>query len=269
MNDHKVIVITGANSGIGEALALHYAKNDITLGLIARNKERLDAVAKKCEEKGAKVKCGYIDVTDEAAMSDFLLAMAKETPIDMVIANAGVSANAVGLQKDIVKATKKLFSINVDGLFNTILPLIPSMKERQKGQIVLMASIAAFFPVTLTAPYSATKAAVRMYAHGLRGVLYRDNIRVNVVCPGYVQTPLTSNVNASFKSQFIIQMPECVKAIVEGLENDDPEIAFPPSLATIATVAGGFLVSAREFASRKGLFPPTKFFPKRKGKKSE
>ena len=110
------------------------------------------------------------------------------------------------LERDIVGATRALFATNVDGVFNTILPLLPAMKARGAGRIVLMSSMASTGPMSGAVAYSATKAAVRTYGEALRGLLYRDGIRVNVVCPGYVE----SDMSAANKSHMpgLMAMPQ-------------------------------------------------------------
>ena len=138
----KVILITGASQGLGEGLALKYAKPGVTLGLTGRNKQRLNAVAEACAAKGAHVLQGNMDVTDRDEMAAFILKLDDASPVDLVIANAGVSEETAGVAADVVAATRTLYDVNVGGVFNTVLPLIPRMKERKRGQIAIMSSLA-------------------------------------------------------------------------------------------------------------------------------
>ena len=134
------------------------------------------------------------------------------------------------LERDIVGATRALFATNVDGVFNTILPLLPALKARGAGRIVLMSSMASTGPMSGAVAYSATKAAVRTYGEALRGLLYRDGIRVNVVCPGYVE----SDMSAANKSHMpgLMAMPQALHIITAGIARDTPVILFPAWIST-------------------------------------
>jgi short-subunit dehydrogenase len=137
----------------------------------------------------------------------------------------------VKLERDIVGATRALFATNVDGVFNTILPLIPAMKERKSGRIVIMSSLASTGPLPGSAAYCATKAAVRTYGEALRGLLYRDGVRVNVVCPGYIESDMTKANH--FHMPGIMSMKAAVSIMTAGIARDVPVIIFPTLLATV------------------------------------
>ena len=131
MKNPKSILITGASSGIGAALANEYAEPGIVLHLSGRNKGRLEAIKTDCETRGATAHIYTIDVTDEVSMSDWVLSC---HPLDLVIANAGVSSSLSNLD-NISDHTKNIFDINVVGVFNTIHPAIKCMKPSGQGQI--------------------------------------------------------------------------------------------------------------------------------------
>jgi len=223
------ILITGANSGIGEALSLHYAKQGVTLALIGRNKERLEKVSNACKTKGAVSIVAPLDVTDRIGMEKFILDFDRAHPVDLVIANAGVSARTGGFSRDIVQSTRQLFAINVDGVFNTVLPLIAPMKERGSGQIAIMSSIAGTGVLPDAPDYSATKVAIRVWGEGLRALLYRDNVFVNIICPGFIESPMT-DIGGEYRLPMLQKMAPSIVRITSSLAADEPVTIFPRPL---------------------------------------
>ncbi|MDX9689687.1 MAG: SDR family NAD(P)-dependent oxidoreductase [Alphaproteobacteria bacterium] len=218
------ILITGASSGIGAALARRYAAPGTTLFLLGRDEKRLAEAAHSAAMLGAKAQAVCADVTNAAEMAQKLIELDKESPIDLVIANAGISAGTGGGQET-REQVLAIFRTNVDGVFNTIQPLIPLMKARGRGQIALMASLAGFRGLAGAPAYMASKAAVRVYGEGLRGELAPFGVAVSVICPGFVKTPMTE-VNR-FKMPFLISADRAGHIIKNGLEKNRPRISFP------------------------------------------
>ena len=223
----KNIIITGASSGIGAALAKQYAASGVRLGLIGRNEARLQEIAKNATAQGAIVETAIIDVCDKEKMSEWLTKFDSANPIDILIANAGISAGAGGLQETHEKM-REIFAINLDGVLNTILPVIPLMQARKSGQIALMSSLAGIRGMPSCPAYSASKGAVRFLGEGLRGELKDYNIKLSVICPGYIKTPMT-DVN-KFPMPFIMSAEKSAKIIIAGLEKNKSRIAFPLAL---------------------------------------
>lgn len=178
------ILITGATSGIGEALAVFYARSGVTLALTGRNVAALEKTAAACSARGAVVHTKACDVTDRSGLAAWIADVDLKAPLDLVFANAGVTESTTQTHEDLEAAARQIFAVNVDGVFNTIFPALPGMTARGKGQIVLLSSLASFGALTGSAAYCASKAAIRVYGDGLRQQLYRTGIRVNVVCPG-------------------------------------------------------------------------------------
>jgi short-subunit dehydrogenase len=223
----SVIVITGASSGLGAALALAYAASGVTLGLLGRDGARLNATAAACAAKGAAVETGTADVRDRDAMTKWLAGFDTAHPVDMVIANAGISAGTGGGGES-EQQLRDIFAVNVDGVLNTVLPVIPSMQRRKRGKIALISSLAGVRGLPGCPAYSASKMAVRGLGEGLRGVLKDEGIDVNVICPGYIRTPMT-NVN-DFPMPFMMSAEKAADIIVRGLAKNRPRIAFPLAL---------------------------------------
>ena len=222
------IFITGASSGIGKALAISYANPQNRLFLCGRNKERLYDVAATCKELGAEVYTYLFDVTDAFAAQESVLNAESVAPIDLLIANAGISGGVLGEAEGNAQ-TRQVLNTNVFGVANTVLPLLDRMRARKTGQIAIISSIAGYRGLPSAPAYSASKACVKAWGEALRGWLKADNIKVNVVCPGFIKTPLT-DVNV-FKMPFLMQPEKAAKIIQKGIRKNKPIIAFPLPMA--------------------------------------
>jgi short-subunit dehydrogenase len=218
------ILITGASSGLGAALALAYASPETNLFLAGRSEPRLKAVASKVEEKGARAFIKIMDVTDAPAMDAWLSSVDAVHPLDLVIANAGISAGTADGSETAAQSAA-MFATNTQGVLNTVQPVIPLMKKRGRGQIAIMSSLAGFRGIPGAPSYSASKAAVRIYGEALRGELAAFGVKVNVICPGFVRTPMT-DVN-TFKMPFLMEVPVAAQIMKGGLARNKARIAFP------------------------------------------
>jgi len=235
MRNPTCILITGATSGIGAALARCYAGPGMRLLLTGRRAEPLDAVAADCRAAGAATVTGTLDVADRAGMADWLAAQDGAHPIDLVIANAGISAGTGGGLESGEQA-RAIFATNLDGVLNTILPLIPPMRVRGRGQIALMSSLAGFRGMPGAPAYCASKAAVRVYGEALRADLAGQGITVSVICPGFVATPMTA-VNR-FPMPFLMTAERAAVLIRRRLAAGRARIAFPfPTYAAVQLLA--------------------------------
>lgn len=224
------IIITGASSGIGAALAVHYAQRDVVLGLIGRDAARLEQVAQACADKGAAVHMGTIDVRDADILTDWLLAFDAQHPVDLLIANAGIGGNGAKTPDAAsLAAATDMFHINMDGVVNTIHPLIPPMAARGQGQMALMASLAGYRGLAGAPAYSASKGFVKLYGEGLRGSLAPHGIAISVICPGFVESGITAKNN--FPMPFLMAGPKAAQIIAHGLSRNRARIAFPWPMA--------------------------------------
>lgn len=191
-------------------------------------------------------------------MRDWIAAVDTDHPIDLVVANAGVSEATAAVQNDPAGAARTILPINVFGLLNTVVPLIEPMKARGRGQIAIVSSLAGFGPITSSAAYSASKAAVKTWGEALRTELLCFGVRVNVVCPGFVRSPMTA-VN-KFYMPGLINMDDAIACIREGLACDLPVIAFPSFTYFLAQMSGALPVAAREALARMGVLSGIYFY---------
>jgi short-subunit dehydrogenase len=190
------VFITGASSGIGEALARHYAAQGAELGLFARRRETLERLAL---ETGAGERCRIYagDVTEAdavaAAAADFL--SSGESP-DLVIANAGVSRGTLTEMREDLPAFERVLRVNVMGLVHTFSPFVAPMRAAAehgaRPTLAGVASIAGFRGIPGSGAYSASKAAAIAYLESLRVELRGSGITVTTICPGYIDTPMTA-----------------------------------------------------------------------------
>ncbi len=224
-----VIVITGASGGLGRALALEYARPGAVLGLTGRDAARLGETEAACRAKGAHTHATVLDVTDEAGMAQWLDGLDDAHPIDLVIANAGISAGPGFGHGEPLEQVKRIFDVNLYGVLNTIHPVLERMQSRRKGQVCLVSSIAGFRAMPNAPAYCASKAAVRFYAQGLRGLYAPQGIKINAACPGFIRTNMTA-VNR-FPMPFILEPEAAAARIRRGLERNKPVIAFPWPMA--------------------------------------
>ncbi len=224
------ILITGGSSGLGAALAQKYAAPDATLFLSGRDGTRMDSVAALCRAKGAKVETALVDVTDAAAMAAWIERCDQEAPLDLVIANAGISAGTGG-GGETPAQTMAVMETNVQGVLNTLHPALALMKPRGRGQIALMASLAGFRGLAGAPAYCASKAAVRVYGEALREELAPQGIKINVICPGFVKTLMTGQ--NGFPMPFLMEADKAARLMKRGLEKNKARITFPWRLAAL------------------------------------
>ncbi len=224
MQNPKNILISGAGSGIGRALAVSYSKAGVNLFLCGRNLEKLSHTKLLCEELKANVLLEILDVTNEEATKNWIERIEESYELDLVIANAGISAGTAGGPESFAQV-KKIFATNLGGVLNVTHPVIEKMRLRKRGQIALISSLAGFRGLPSSPAYSASKSAVRVYGEALRGNLAPLGILVNVICPGYIKTPMT-DVN-DFPMPFLMPVEQAAKIIKQGLAQNKSRIAFP------------------------------------------
>ncbi len=222
--DPTSILITGASGGIGAALSLAYARPGVRLALTGRDQARLAAVAGACRDAGAEPRTEVLDVCERERLAAWIADADRAAPLDLVIANAGISAGTGGGGETEAQA-RRIIATNFDGVLNTVLPAIACMRPRARGQVAIMSSLAAFRGFPGAPAYCASKAAVRVWGEALRGALHETGIGVSVICPGYVRSAMTA-VN-DFPMPLLMNADRAARIIRRGLARDRPRIAFP------------------------------------------
>lgn len=256
--DPAVVLITGASSGIGEALAHHYARPGRTLLLTGRRADALNATVAACQAKGATVRALQNDVGTQAgrdALAAWLRTQPAQTPLDLAIANAGVDEKTCGAQNkaDLAETARNVFAVNVDGAIGTILAPIEAMRARGAGQVCIVSSLSAFGPLSGAEAYAASKACVKSFCESLRWRLAREGVAVNVACPGYVETALT-RAQTGISMSGMIGADAAAAAIARGLANDDPVIVFPTGTFLMAYLSSVLPPVVRDFVARNRIF---------------
>ncbi len=224
------VFLTGASSGIGEALARHYAASGATLGLAARRQNRLSELIAELPGEHAAYP---LDVADAAALqaaaADFI---ARYGAPDIVIANAGISVGTLGDDAADLPAFHRVFQTNVMGMVQTFQPFIAAMKTRGSGRLVGIASVAGIRGLPGAGAYSASKAASITYLESLRVELRGSGLKVVTIAPGYIATPMTA-VN-SYPMPFILAADEAARRFARAIERGTSYTVIPWQMGVVA-----------------------------------
>ena len=225
-----VIVITGASSGLGEALALRLAGPGAILHLVARRNERLEALGEVLRARGATPRLHVADVRDPHALEKVAQTLLEEgPPPDLLIANAGIRGEGDG---NGLEAMEEIFATNVLGVLHSVLPFLPAMRTARKGQIVVVGSLAGYRGLPGAGAYCASKAALMAWTDSLRLSLAPDGVAVSLVNPGFVTTEMTRR--NPYPMPFVMSAEKAAERILRGIEKKRPRIEFP--IAMVATV---------------------------------
>lgn len=226
IQDPHSILITGATGGIGEALAHAYAQTGKVLILQGRNEGRLALLKAECEARGADVYTQRLDVRDRSALTNWLTEVCDKHLPDLIIVNAGVNTdNGADGSGEPWNEVEALVEVNILAVMATVNVMVPAMRSRGYGQIALVSSLAAWFGLPVTPSYSASKAAIKAYGEALRGWLYKDGIRVNVIMPGYVKSAMCDAMPGP--KPFLWPAARAADKIRQSLAADKPRITFP------------------------------------------
>lgn len=224
----STVLITGASSGIGRALAIEYARRGAHVVVTARREAELASVCEEIKATGGRANHLVCDVADPSAAHG-IAKRAEEIlgSLDMIIANAGVGAMAHATRLTVEDVIRTI-DVNVRGAMLTLMGAIPIMLGQKHGHIVGVSSIAGRRALPGSSDYCASKAAVSTFLEGLRLDLAPTGLRVTDVQPGFVETAMTAKND--FPMPFIWDAPKAARYIADGLERGPKMIAFPPPL---------------------------------------
>jgi len=231
--------ITGASSGLGRGLALHYARAGATVFAAARRPDRLDALASEAQAAG--VRGSIVPVTLDVADIDALVAAVGEAErasggaLDLVVANAG-TAEPTSARRMSWRAVHRVMHVNATAACVTMAAAVPAMVERGRGTVVAMSSMAAFRGLPGNAAYSASKAALYTFVESMRVDLHGTGVRAVSVHPGFVKTELTAKNR--FPMPFLMELDDAVAAIVRGIESGEGVVAFPRPMVALMRAVG-------------------------------
>ncbi len=226
----RCVFITGASSGLGAALAAHYAREGAALGLVARRADALQAVAARLPTPAAIYPA---DVADRgalrAAADDFL---GRHGAPDIVIANAGVSVGTLGAEDEDLPVLERVLRTNVVGLAATLAPFVAPMRGRGTGVLAGIASIAGLRGLPGAGAYSASKAAAITWLESLRVELRGSGVSVVTICPGFIDTPMT-RVNR-YAMPFLLPADAAARRIARAIDRRRSFAVVPWQMAVLA-----------------------------------
>lgn len=226
------VVISGASSGLGLALAQHYLKQGALVAACARRTDLLQSLA---EQFPGKVYCYPLDVRDAPALQAAALDFMNRAGVpDIVIANAGVSSGTLTEYAEDIHAFQQVMDINVMGVVKTFQPFLSAMRESGTGTLVGVASVAGFRGLPGAGAYSASKASLISYLESLRAELYGSGVSVVTLCPGYIETPMTA-INP-YTMPFILPAHTAAKRIARVIKARKSFAVVPWQMGLVGTL---------------------------------
>ncbi len=222
----RSVFITGASSGLGRGLALHYANAGATVFAAARRVAELESLAQEVSAGAGRIVAVALDVGDLEALSSSIARAESESggALDLVIANAGIGIPTDARNLD-WRAVERVFHVNTSAACTTVSAALPAMVAKNTGTVVAVASLAGFRGMAGHAAYCASKAALRTFMESLRVDLRGTGVRALTIYPGFVRTEMTAKNR--FPMPFILDADEAVRVMVRGIARGKRSIAYP------------------------------------------
>lgn len=220
--------ITGGSSGLGRALAKELAAEGFTVAVTARDEDPIDMLVAEAAHMPGRILSYPCDVTDERRMAATVAAIEKEVgPIVLAVFNAGGYVPVAGENLS-VRKFRRSYDVNVMGIVHGLVPAVRYMRARARGHVVVVGSISAYFGWPTTAAYGATKAAINVMAEALKYDLDKINIRIQVINPGFIDTPLTQK--STFPLPALMPVGAAARRMMRGIRSGGFEVTFPRRL---------------------------------------
>ncbi|MBI1225873.1 MAG: SDR family oxidoreductase [Bacteroidetes bacterium] len=231
--EHKTVWITGASSGIGEALAHEFAKQGARLVLSARNQQELERVASDCGRPDTIIQ--PLDLSDHDSLPGIVqTVLAKTGNVDVLVNNGGISQRSLAKDTNF-EVDKKLINVNLLGTIALSKALLPHFLAKKSGHYVVITSLTGKFGTQLRSSYAAAKHGLHGFFDSLRAEVWRENVQVTLVCPGFITTKVSLNAltgdgspqGSMDNATRAGKSPESLaKAIVSAVEKGKYEISF-------------------------------------------
>lgn len=230
-----IVWITGASAGIGRALALAMARRGYHVAASARTAAKLEELEREAAGLSGRIVAVPCDVTDPAATAAAVNTIERDQgPIRCAIFNAGNYWPTRGEALDL-DAFRKTYDINLFGVLNGLVPVVERMKAAGCGQVVMVASVSGYSGLPAASAYGASKAAINNMAESLKFDFDKMNIRIQVVNPGFIDTPLTEKND--FAMPALMPVDKAVEAMIAGMEGGRFEITFPRRFTWLLKIA--------------------------------
>lgn len=231
----KVVLITGASSGIGSELARQLADRGATLGLLARRKDLLDNLKTEIGFKNKVARAFAVDVRDEASVRAAAQELQSEFGrVDVLIANAGIGGGATKPADLNGQDFARVVDVNLIGAVNAVAAVLPQMLLQKSGHLVAISSLAAYRGLPNSAAYCASKAGLSALFESLRVDLRSSNVAVTTIHPGFIKTPLTSGRES--RMPFLMELEPATARIIHIIEQKKATAAFPFPLSTLVRI---------------------------------
>lgn len=227
MSQFSSVLITGASSGLGAALAAACAAPGVVLHLSGRDAGRLEEVAAACRAKGAQVEARILDVADAAAMNAWI---SGAGPLDLVIANAGMLGAPANGRIETAAELRAIFDVNLHGVLNTVLPALAAMARQPagadgwRGRIAVVASVAAFFAAPSVPGYCASKAAADSWTVATAANARGRGVLMTSICPGNISTPM---IAGHARLRGAMEPDQAAGIILRGVAAGRRRVVFP------------------------------------------
>jgi short-subunit dehydrogenase len=240
--------VTGASSGIGRATALELARRGYEVYATARRENELQALAEEARGLLGCIVPAPGDVVDRDGLFALVQSLEARRPIALAVLNAGTSARDP-FEDFGGQGFQQTFALNVQGVANSLHPLLPAMRTRKRGQIAIVGSLTGYSGLPNAGAYAPSKAAAISLAVGLRFLVEPLGLTVQIVNPGYIRTPLTAT--NKYPMPFLMEVDDAARRLSDGLERGGFEIRFPRRLAYIVRALSLLPYSAYFWAFNK------------------